>query len=259
MKGSVFFGICFAALWIMAPAAAPAQGFDRQAAELASLRAGVEKLEAQLQSERAQASAEVRALTAQKGELALLVQKERIQVTALRRERARQLARLRAESERSAGLVPDLLASIKEVRVAIAESLPFKREQRLADLDKIKQGLQRRTLNPRPAFSRLWQVVEDELKLCQESGLYQQTITLDGRRMLADVARLGMVVLLFRTSDGTVGHARWNRDGSYGYVKAENEAVGQGIKEVFDSFKKQVRSGTFSVPFPPLPRAGGAS
>ena len=49
----------------MAPAAAPAQGFDRQAVELAGLRADVEKLETQLQSERAQASAEVRALTAQ--------------------------------------------------------------------------------------------------------------------------------------------------------------------------------------------------
>ena len=243
-------------IWALGCPAALAQSFEKQAAELARLRAEVEKLEGQLASERVFAASELKALGAQKGELALLVQKEKIRVIVLRKERARQLARLRTASARSASLVPDLLASVSAVEAVVKTSLPFKRAARLSELAKIRRGLLRRTLTPQTAASRLWQHVEDELKLCHESGLHQQTITLGGHRVLAEVARIGMVALLFRAGDGRTGYARRGKDGSFTHVTVSEGPVKVGIGEVFEALKKQIRAGMFRVPLPPL--AGGA-
>jgi hypothetical protein len=244
---------------VTTPAAQAQQSFDKKAAALAKLRAEVEQLESQIQNERAASAAEIKALAAQKGELSLLVRKEQIRVDALRREHARQLTRLRAASAKASKLAPALLSSLTPVEDLVKSSLPFKRTERLADLDKIRRGLRRQTLTPQTAASQLWQFIEDELELCRDSGQFRQSITLDGGTVLADVIRLGMVALLFRTSDGRHGHAERQKDGVWRFTRAPpGGALEQGIRALFEAFKKQIRSGVFKVPLPPMPAGGGA-
>jgi hypothetical protein len=244
-------------IWSLYIPAAWGQDFEKKAAELARLRAAVEQLEGQIQNERSSSSAELKSLIAQKGELSLLVQKEKIRVTALQKEHSRQLVHLEAENAKSSKMAPVLIESTKVVEKMVRSSLPFKQNERLADLSRIRQAVLRRTLSPQTAASQLWQFIEDELKLCQESGLYQQAIPLEDKTILADVARLGMVALLFRTNDGRCGFAEQQKDGSYRFRTVKPGPVQEGIREVFDALKKQIRSGFFRVPLPPI--TGGAS
>ena len=52
------------------------------------------------------------------------------------------------------------------------------------------------------------------------------------------------------------GFAQRKRDGIYRFRTVRPGPMQDGIREVFDALKKQIRSGFFRVPLPPL--AGGA-
>lgn len=244
-----------AALQLALPSGASADRWTARAKELSKLRAEVEAIEGKIARERAAGNAELKALTQQKGELALLLRKEQLTLGTLRKQRERLVLRLKSTKGQRKAIVPAVLAAAKELRDHIAASLPFARDKRLAALDRIVSGLKAETLAPRAAAGQLWQLLEDELKLCRETGLHQQPVRIEGKRVLADVARLGMVALFFRTSDGRVGRAQKTPKG-YRYLVIGGGAR-QGVLALFDALKKQIRSGLFELPVDPAPTAKG--
>jgi hypothetical protein len=236
------------------PSVASADRWTARAKELSKLRAEVEDVEGKIARERASANAELKALTQQKGELALLLRKEQLTLATLRKQRERLALRLKSTKGQRRAIVPAVLAAASELRLYLTASLPFARDKRLAALDRIVNGLKAETLAPRAAAGQLWQLLEDELKLCRETGLHQQAVSLDGKRVLADIARLGMVALYFRTSDGRVGRAAKTAKG-YRYVVSSG-AARRGVTALFEALKKQLRSGLFQLPVDAAPRGG---
>ncbi|MFB6373638.1 MAG: DUF3450 family protein, partial [Bradymonadaceae bacterium] len=95
--------------------------------------------------------------------------------------------------------------------------------------------------------SRLWQFVEDELRLSRENGMYSQVIELGGEEVLADVARVGMVSLYFKTEDGRVGVAERTDEG-WRWQTIRKEKQKRRIEKLFESFKKNIRVGYFELP-----------
>ncbi len=230
---------------------ASADRWTARAKELAKLRADVEAIEGKIARERAAGNAEIKALTQQKGELALLLRRAQLTLSTRKRQRERLALRLKRTQGQREAIVPAVLAAAKELRAQIAASLPFARARRLAALDRITAGLRAETLAPRAAAGQLWRLLEDELKLCRETGLHSQPVELDGKRVLADVARLGMVALFFRAGDGRVGRAKKTAKG-YRFVQVEGRAR-QGVLALFDALRKQIRSGLFALPVDPAP------
>lgn len=225
---------------------ARADRWAQRAKELSKLRTDVEAIEGKIAQERAAGTAELKALTQQKGELALLLRKEQLTSTSLKKQRLRLAFRLESTQGKRRALVPVVAAAARSLRKQIAASLPFAHAPRLAAIDRIITGLKTRTLAPRSAAGQLWQLLEDELKLCRESSLHQQAIQLDGKRFLADVAHLGMIALYFRISDGRVGHTRRGVKG-YRYEIVTGQAR-NGVIALFKALKKQIRSGLFELP-----------
>lgn len=228
---------------------ASADAVDNLAQELIKLRGEVEELNAQLNSDKESHRAQMRSLAQQRGELEAAVQREEIRISKLEKSLADNRERARQLGTGDESLRPVVLQAIDELRADVRAGLPFKVEERVSELDELEGQVQAEVVAPAKAANRLWAFYEDEIGLTGENGLYSQTISLDGERRLADVARLGMVMMYFRTSDGRVGHAV--RDaGDWKYLELVNTDDRRRINALFDGLQKQIRTGYFELPNP---------
>ena len=110
-----------------------------------------------------------------------------------------------------------------------------------------------RLVTPEAGAARLWAFLEDELRLVRENGLDRQIVPVDGAEVLADVARLGMVGLYYRTDGGAVGLAEWD-GAAWGWRRIESRDEQKAVEALFEKMKHGVRSGAFTLPGP---HAGG--
>jgi hypothetical protein len=252
----LLFGIIIASATFVAATPALGDSVTDLAKRLSALRGEVEALSAELAQKEADMRDELRSLARQKAELDLEVKKEqtrlqKTQVTIQEKKKA-----IEAEKQASQTLVPVFDKALGQVRAYVDRSLPFRLSERQSELTKIEDQYKAGLLTADRALARLWGFVEDELRLTRETGMYRQTITLDGQDQLADVVRVGTVMLYFKTGDGTVGHAK-KRGEQWEFVLVEDPPQKRQIEGLFDSMKKQIRSGYFEVPNA-LPPGGGS-
>ena len=155
----------------------------------------------------------------------------------------RERNKARADADALRPLVGEV---IKSLGAHLDGALPFKLEDRRAGLTEIQTKLDKGELSAPRALNQLWTFVEDELRLARENGLFQQTIARDGKEELADVIRIGMVMLFFRTNDGAYGYA--NKSGDAWSYTTLDPAAAKPLGDLFDAFQKQVRTGYFVIP-----------
>lgn len=142
---------------------------------------------------------------------------------------------------------PILMDAIAKLEILIKSGIPFKIDERLAALTKIKTDLNGGVITQEKALSLVWASYDDALRITKEIGLFKQTIELNGEPKMAKVAKLGSIALYFTTPDNQVGYVV--KEGkSYKYTIEENEEKVQKIVALFDSLQKQIRTGYFSVP-----------
>jgi hypothetical protein len=217
------------------------------AARLAKLRAEVEQLSADLAGKTTEANDTLRSLARQRAELELEVRREETRLQKVGAAIAKQRAEIVAQKEKGQKVVPLVSKVLGDVRKQVEESMPFRRDERLSALDKIEEQQKAGLLSATRALSRVWSFVEDELRLTRENGLYKQTVTLEGAPRLAEVARLGMVMMFYRTDDDRVGRAV-HQDGQWTYEEVLDEKQKRAVLDLFTTFKKQVRVGYFELP-----------
>lgn len=226
---------------------ARAADLEKMAGELARLRADVETLTGDLDEMKADERQRLQALGQQKAGLETEVQREELRLQQMRAELERVRERVREAGALEASLKPAVLSAIEAVSGPVRAGLPFRVEERIADLDRLRKELEADEVLPSVAASRLWSRVEDELRLTRENGLYQQVISVEGREVLADVARIGMVMMFFRTDEGQFGRAVKN--GSHWSFETYGEdAQKERLKALFEAMEKQIRVGFFEIP-----------
>jgi len=232
---------------------------DNLVDQIIELRADVEDLDSKLQSLKKEHESRMSSLARQEGELTSRRESQKLQVDKLNKK----LADLR-EQLKSAGVANDEIAPVLHDAIAgmrdyVRGGLPFKRGERLASLDKLETQLDNGALEPPRVANRLWSFYADEIRLTGENGVYRQPVDIQGEERLVDVARLGMMMLYFRTDDERYGYATRNEAGWRFQYVGDREARGH-IDTLFDSLHKQIRTGYFQLPNSlDLPAAGGAN
>lgn len=217
------------------------------ASRLASLRGEVESLSAELSDKTQAMQDQLRSQARQKAELELELSREKARLQKLRLSVAEKQKEIAADKTAGQALQPLFERNLAAVRDYVKQSLPFRTQERLAELDKLDAQLKAGLLTPQRALMRLWTFVEDEFRMTRENGLFRQTIELDGQEQLADVIRVGNVALYFRTSDGRMGFVI--KEGSAWTFREVTDKEGRRqIADLFDSFKKQIRVGFFALP-----------
>lgn len=236
----VVWGLC-------ASQAANAENAEGLAAELAKLRSEVESLSQEIEIERTSTRERIEAAANRKAELESELERENRRLTRLEQSLAEHKKTIASQVAAESDLLPVVQENIAQLRAYIEKSLPFQRQSRLTALDELESALRSEQIAPGKAAQRLWSVVQDEIRLTKENGLYRQTIEQGEEEILADVIRVGMVLLYFKAPNGAVGQAHRSADG-WEFVSVTQNEDKKRILNLFDSFQKQVRTGLFEVP-----------
>ncbi|MEW6683783.1 MAG: DUF3450 family protein [Nitrospirota bacterium] len=239
-------------VWLASLAVAPsvqADSVERLAEELVKLRGEVEELNAELDRKKANHRTDMRALQAQRAELQAETQREQLRIEKLKASLTKQREIARKAGIDQQELKPVVYRALDDLEALIRRSLPFKTSERLSEVDALRRQVQTDVLTPHKAVSRLWGLYEDEIRLASENGLDRQAIQLNGEERLADVARLGMVMMYFRTSGGDYGRVV-NSGGRWQYEVLPRAADQDRVATLFDSLNRQIRTGYFELPAP---------
>lgn len=251
MKPPILFTVSLAVLavhvTIGGPSATQAQDASKLAQELTTLRGEVEAMSSQLTELKTEKHNQLRTYARQKSELVLELDREKMRLQKLRMAVASRQEEIDSEKARFKDVAPVFDATALALRAYIRQALPFRAEDRIADLDKLIANHRAGMLAAPKALARLWGMVEDEFRMTRESGMFQQTVTIRGREQLADVIRLGMSILYFKTADGQMGYATPIPSG-WGYSTLSSQQDLDMLAGLFDSFKKHVRVGLFQLP-----------
>jgi outer membrane murein-binding lipoprotein Lpp len=217
------------------------------ATELARLRGEVERLSNKVEIEKNEIKSRVQSLARQKSELEMLVRREKVRIGQLHKRLAKRKKWIQARAQRQKRVEPLVAQVAVLLKKVIQAGLPFKRKDRAATVNRIVDTMKRKLITPVEAIARLWDRVEDELRLARENGLYSQVIPFGHKEQLVDVARLGMVLMYFRTRDGRFGVVR-RVGGKWRFQLIGNRRQWKAVARLFDGLKKQIRTGFYRLP-----------
>ena len=84
--------------------------------------------------------------------------------------------------------------------------------------------------------------------MAKETGLFRDTVQVDGEPMMVDVIRVGTVGMYFKTGTGRVGIVAQSQGKTWQTQFIDGEANQRQVSTLFDAFKKQIKVGFFELP-----------
>lgn len=237
-----------ALLTLVAALPLSANSTSNLAQNIIDLRADVEALHQEIDDLKEQYAQRMKSLSAQRTEQEGNIARETLKKEQLKSSLVKTQERIKHKSGSSKALEPLALEGIALLREVISAQLPFKLPERLSELDALAKSIQDHQMTPQKALNRAWAIYEDNFRLSHENGIFRQNVTLGKQEYLADVVRLGSVMMYFKTSDDKVGYFAKT---SSGYTPQEivDGQMKKHVYALFDSMKKQIRSGYFALPY----------
>ncbi len=229
----------------------PAPADEALGSRVVELRVQVDEVSADISALRADLANELRSIAAREADLELEVARAEARVRAQQASLDQYHQESDVRNVQEDELRPVVLRAIGDLETAVETSLPYKREERLESLDQLRRDFEGGVLAPEMALSRLWQFVEDELRLTGIVELNQQVVVVDGEEFLADVAHVGMVDLFFATEGGRCGRAVGS-GGGYRFEFLEDKDDKKAVQELMDRLRKQIRTGYIELPLQSL-------
>jgi phage shock protein A len=223
---------------------------ENLARSLAKIRGEVETLQTQLDTEKEKHGSRMARLNSQLADLSVEERRQKMNIEKLQNSIEKMTENAKKAEQSGETLKPVLLTVIAEYKRHIQTGFPFMMDDRIKALDDLEHNVANQLIDPNKAVSQAWSLIEDEIRLSKENGIYQQTILLNGEKVLVDIAKLGTVFLFFQTKDNRSGMARPSAEGGWRFETVENTDEIERIKVLFDSLKKQIRQGYFELPNP---------
>jgi len=220
---------------------------ENMAESLMKLRAEVVSLDSQIEDEKDEFKASMKSLIMEKNELDTSIAREELSHKRLTKDLEKIKKQIADQSKNSEGLKPIVLHTITKIEEHINNEIPFKVNDRLNDIKRISEQLESALITPQKALVQVWNSYSDMIRMSKENAAFKQTIVLDGKEILAQVARVGSVMMYFKTPDDRVGYVT-KSGGSYTYLESVEKEQKEQILTLFDAFKKQIRSGYFTLP-----------
>lgn len=215
--------------------------------ELVEVRQQIESLHAEIRYEKDAYKDQMRSYSNQKSDLDVRISRTELNIKELQRE-LKKLADINKEKNKAQeDITPVLKELINVLRESVSTSLPFKLSQRLDAIKDIEHRLDTHLISPNKAANQLWAFVEDELMLGKSSGIYNDTLEINGQDKLVKVLRVGKVAMFYKAPDNQYGLIQ--RQGKQWKQQAlEDDASIVQLEQLFDSFSKNIRSGQFTTP-----------
>lgn len=210
---------------------------------LMKLRSDTELFHTRMEDEKDTYKTTMKSLSMQKNDLDAQINRKITFLKELQQDSKKLQALIKKRSKDDNTLKPLLLNALTDLKKHIQSSLAFKTSERVKDLELLEEQIKAELITPQKALARLWSSYEDTLRLTKENGIFKQVITLNDEKILVEVAKLGMMMIFFKTPDERVGYLQNNH-----YVEVGIESEKVQILALFDAIKKQIRTGFFSLP-----------
>ena len=220
---------------------------NNMAESLIKLRADVEQLDASITDKKDSYKASMKSLLRQKNDLESVVAREDLKIKQIQRELTKVKKEIQEAGKNTEGLKPLVLNALDILEANVKTALPFKTTERLTDIEKIRSQLNAGLIAPQKALALTWNAYGDAIRMTKENGIFKQTIKIGGTERLAEVARLGTVAMFYKLPDDSVGFVDKDANGWY-YKEVVQKEQQEQVLALFDSFKKQIRSGYFTLP-----------
>lgn len=234
---------------LFAVAALPlsASSVSNLAQSLMELRSDVEALHTKLDEEKASYKVKMNSYNVQGTDLEANIAREALKIKQLKSALKKIQTHIAQMSKGDKVIKPLALEGIAKMREVLKTQLPFKMKERIAQLDDLEKQINGNLTTPQKALNRVWAIYEDNFRMSHENGLFRQDIVLNKKEYLADVVRLGSIMMFFKTADDRVGY--FKKIGAQFVVnEVTDEHQVEMINTLFDSMKKQIRSGFFVLP-----------
>ena len=224
------------------------EGITKLATRIVELRSQVESLNTQHLALRTELTNDLKGKGARAASLEGQIANEEVRLKQIMNKISVAKKELSKVSDSGDDLKPLLLTKINLLIERIETGLPFQKEKRLKDLTDIKTKLETGIITSESSFGRMWAHLEDEMRLTRENALHRQTISLNGEERLATVAKIGMMMMYFHTSDNLVGYVSKDNSGKYIFVEELQKKRKDAIFTLVDGLKKQIRYGKYTLP-----------
>lgn len=223
---------------------------ENLAKALAKIRGEVETLQTQLDIEKDKHGSRMSSLTSQLADLSVEERRQKLSIEKLQHSIEKMTESTQQAEQSGETLKPVLIEILNDYRRHIQIGFPFKMEDRIKAINDLENNIVNQLVDPNKAVNQVWSLIEDEIRLSKENGVYQQTISLEGEKVLVDIAKLGTVFLFFQTRDNRVGMAKRSADYGWKFETVASTNDIERITKLFDSLKKQIRQGYFELPNP---------
>ena len=240
------FTACVCLITLLSPAMGQADDAE-MVKSIMALRADVEALYTEIDENKENYKAQMKSLSLQIADSEAQINRLNTQIKLADQELQKVRDKIATASTGDVVLKPMLNEAFILLESSIRSGLPFKVPERLAALEKIESDLEQKRITDERALALLWASYEDNIRLTSEIGLFKQKITVDGQNVLAEVAKIGSVMLFFATPDNRVGYVAREGDG-YTYKTVKDQGKRESIVALFDALSKQIRTGYFTIP-----------
>ena len=223
--------------------------FRDLAQQIAEKRSEVESLSDELELMKTDYNERMKSLATQRADVETQINREELRLAQFERDLAEYRATITTSRTSIEGIEPLVFDVLGNMRDYIEAGLPFQVPGRLGEIETLERLLVDRSLEADKILARTWNFLDSEFRLSRESGIYHQTILLDGQLQLAEVARLGMVFLYFKTLNDKYGFVVRSPEG-WRYTRSRSREEDRQIALLFDSLRKNLREGFFTIPNP---------
>lgn len=211
------------------------------------LRADVEALYTKIDDNKDIYKAEMKSNAMQSADSEAQINRQETALKLAESELAKIQKKIEEASNKNESIKPMLFTAIDSLKEIIKNGIPFKVNERLADIETLQKNLTEDVITEEKALLLVWASYDDTIRLTKEIGRFKQEITLDGEPVLAEIAKVGSVMMFFSTPDNRVGYVT-KKENAYTYHQVTNKEDVAKIVTLFDSLQKQIRTGYFSLP-----------
>lgn len=219
--------------------------YDEQILKLSELRQNVETLSSQRQSEQKKMNLEIESLTSRKAELEQQLSRERLknQILLGKKDLNQKLNQVQKQNSKNQQWIEKW---IQELYHYVDTGLPYQKEKRLAALDNLKHRLHQSEAHE-ILVQDIWKLTENELEITRTNTFELGSITISNQEETAEIVKLGMFKLFFKTSHGQRGFAKFDNQ-KWTMQVLDNQELIVAIDNIIAQVRQQKGSALISLP-----------
>ena len=220
---------------------------DKLVNSIISLRGDVENLYTNIKENKEGYHSEMKSLSMQITDTEAQINRKNTSIKLAQSELNKITRKIKETSSGNSEIKPLVLNALDLLEKSINEGIPFMITPRVADLHKIKADLESGLITNEKALLLTWTSYDDTIRVTKEIGLFKQEINIKGKKVLAQIAKLGSVAMFFSTPSNEVGFVVKDAN-KYDYKQITNPEDIKKIVALFDALQKQIRTGYFELP-----------